>query len=257
MKPEDQRLFRQFKRFHKLHYETHRHDAPSHQLARGIIREMLSGLPVRDAETIAKARAELLAAERLKELYKQLGLAIPDQLQTYQPPPEAPEYPPPPQPPRFPSRQEKARQAAQLQPTTEVSGAPSEVNIKPDMKPPRRLATSYLGPLGLLRMLGAGDEDHIIMKIILGTDPLQDFEEDDPSQTIVLDYKTDASSDVDNLSEVSMTSAGGISKQEFQELLSRHCSTASAHGGFHRRPSCQGRRYVGRTSGGGSGESHL
>ena len=37
MKPEDQRLFRQFKCFHKLYYETHRHDAPSHQLARGII----------------------------------------------------------------------------------------------------------------------------------------------------------------------------------------------------------------------------
>ena len=63
MKPEDQRLFRQFKRFHKLHYETHGHDAPSHYLARGIIREMFSGLPARDAETIAKARAELLATE--------------------------------------------------------------------------------------------------------------------------------------------------------------------------------------------------
>ena len=37
MKSEDQRLFRQFKCFHKLHYETHGHDAPSHQLARGII----------------------------------------------------------------------------------------------------------------------------------------------------------------------------------------------------------------------------
>ena len=30
MKPEDQRLFRQFKRFHKRYYETHGHDAPSH-----------------------------------------------------------------------------------------------------------------------------------------------------------------------------------------------------------------------------------
>ena len=28
MKPEDQRLFRQFKRFHKRYYETHGHDAP-------------------------------------------------------------------------------------------------------------------------------------------------------------------------------------------------------------------------------------
>ena len=96
MKPEDQRLLRQFKHFHKLHYETHGHDTPSHQLARGIIREMFSGLPARDAETIAKARAELLATERLKELCKQLGLAIPAKLQMYQPPPEAPEYPPPP-----------------------------------------------------------------------------------------------------------------------------------------------------------------
>ena len=138
----------------------------------------------------------------------------------YQPPPEAPEYPPPPQPSRFPSKQEKVRQAAQSQPSAEASVVPSELNIKPDMKPPRRLATSYLGPPGLLRMLGAGDEDHIITKVLPGTDPLQDFEEDNPSQTIVIDYETDASSDVDDLSEVLMTSAGGISKQEFQELLS-------------------------------------
>ena len=138
----------------------------------------------------------------------------------YPPPPEAPEYPPPPQPPRFPSRQEKVRQAAQSQPSMEASVAPSELDIKPDVKPPRRLTTSYLGPPGLLRMLGAGDEDHIITKVLPGTDPLQDFEEDDLSQTIVIDYKTDASSDIDDLSEVSMTSAGGISKQEFQGLLS-------------------------------------
>ena len=181
---------------------------------------MFSGLPARDAETIAKARVELLATERLKELCKQLGLAILAELQMYQPPLEAPEYPPPPQPPRFPSRQEKARQAAQSQPTAEASVAPSEVDIKPDVKPPRRLATSYLGPPGLLRMLGVGDEDHIITKVLPGTDPLQDFEEDDLSQTIVIDYETDASSDIDDLSEVSMTSTRGISKEEFQGLLS-------------------------------------
>ena len=69
-------------------------------------------------------------------------------------------------------------------------------------------------------MLGTGDEDHIIMKVLPGTDPLQDFEEDDQSQTILIDYETDASSDVDDLSEASMTSARGISKQEFLGLLS-------------------------------------
>ena len=93
MKSEDQRLFRQFKRFHKRYYETHGHDAPSHQLTRGIVQQMFPGLPSADAETIAKARAKLLATERLKELCKQLGLAVPTQLQAYPPPPAAPEFP--------------------------------------------------------------------------------------------------------------------------------------------------------------------
>ena len=206
MTPEDQRLFRQFKHFHKRYYKTHGHDAPSHQLTRGIVQQMFPGLPSADAETIAKARAELLAAERIKELCKQLGLAIPTELQTYPPRQEAPEYPPPPEP-----RQEKER-AAQQQ-------ASEEADVKPDIKP-RRLATTYLGPPGLLRMVGTGDEEHIITRVIPGTDPLQDFEEDDPSQLIVIDDDTDDSSDADNLSEVSMVSAGGIGKQEFQALLS-------------------------------------
>ena len=213
MKPEDQRLFRQFKKFHKRYYETHGHDAPSHQLTRGIVQQMFPGLPSADAETITKARAELLAAERLKELCKQLGLAVPTQLQTYPPPPEAPEYPPPPQPPRFLSKQDKEKVAAQQQQPSE------EVETKPDIKP-RRLATTYLGPPGLLRMLGSGDEDHIITRVVPGTDPLQDFDDDDPSQFIIIDDDTDESSDVDDLSEVSMASAGGIGKQEFQALLS-------------------------------------
>ena len=213
MKPEDQRLFRQFKRFHKQYYETHGHDAPSHQPTRGIIQQMFPGLPSADADTIAKARAELLAAEQLKELCKQLGLAVPTQLQEYPPPPEAPEYPPPPQPPQFLSRQDKERMAAQQQPLVEAQAAEAKLDIKP-----RRLATSYLGPPGLLRMIGSGNEDHIITRVVPGMDPMQDFDDDDPSQTIVIDHDTDASSDVDDLSEVSMASAGGIGKQEFQGL---------------------------------------
>ena len=94
-----------------------------------------------------------------------------------------------------------------------------EAEVKPDVKS-RRLATSYLGPPGLLRMIGSGDEEHIITRVVPGMDPMQDFEDDDPSQFIVIDEDTDASSDVDDLSEVSMASAGGIGKQEFQGLLS-------------------------------------
>ena len=211
MKPEDQRLFRQFKRFHKRYYETHGHDAPSHQLTRGIVQQMFPGLPSADVETIAKARANLLATERLKELCKQLGLAVPTQLQQYPAPQEAPEYLPQPQPPRFLLRQDKER-AAQQQ-------SVEEAEVKPDVKS-RRMATSYLGPPGLLQMIGSGDEEHIITRVVPGTDPMQDFEDDDPSQFIVIDEDTDASSDADDLSEVSMASAGGIGKQEFQGLLS-------------------------------------
>ena len=123
MKPEDQCLFRQFKRFHKQYYETHGHDAPSHQLTRGIVQQMFLELPSADADTIAKARTELLATKRLKELCKQLGLAVPTQLQEYPPPPEAPEYPPPPQPLRFLSRQDKERMAAQQEPLVEAEEA--------------------------------------------------------------------------------------------------------------------------------------
>ena len=69
-------------------------------------------------------------------------------------------------------------------------------------------------------MIGSSDEEHIITRVVPGTDPLQDFEDDDPSQFIVIDDDTDESSDADDLSEVSMASTGGIGKQEFQALLS-------------------------------------
>ena len=55
LSPEDRQLFRQFKAFHKLHYDLYGHDAPSHQLTRGIIQKMFSGIPAHDAEVIAKA----------------------------------------------------------------------------------------------------------------------------------------------------------------------------------------------------------
>ena len=104
---------------------------------------------------------------------------------------------------------------ATQQPAVEAEEAETKLDVKP-----RRLATSYLGPPGLLQMIRSGDEDHIITRVVPGTDQMQDFEDDDPSQFIVIDHDTDASSDVDDLSEVSMASAGGIGKQEFQGLLS-------------------------------------
>ena len=214
LSPEDRQLFQQFKAFHKLHYDLYSHDAPSHQLARGIIKEMFSGIPAQDAEVIAMARAEILAAERLKELCKQLGLVVPTELQQPWQREEAPEYPPPPPPLQFPSQQEEQQQQTQAVPQPSTS----EEDVKPDVKPPRLLATTYLGRPGLLRMIGVGDDDHIITKVIPGTDPMQDFDEDDPSNVITIDHETDES-DIDDLSEVSMVSADVMSREELQSLL--------------------------------------
>ena len=79
LSPPDQKLFLQFKEFHRQYYNQHGETMPSYQLARGIVRQIFSGLPTRDAETIAKAREELLAAERLKVLCKRLGLKVPNE----------------------------------------------------------------------------------------------------------------------------------------------------------------------------------
>ena len=72
-------------------------------------------------------------------------------------------------------------------------------------------------------MDGAGDEDHIITRVIPGTDPLQEFDEDDPTDRSI-DHETDES-DVDDLSEVSMTSANAMTKEELQGLLANVAAT--------------------------------
>ena len=59
-------------------------------------------------------------------------------------------------------------------------------------------------------MLEMGDEDHIITKVVPGTAPLQKYDEDDPTQLITIDYETDESDEVDDLSVFSMASEEGI-----------------------------------------------
>ena len=83
---------------------------------------------------------------------------------------------------------------------------------------------SFLGKPGLLCMVGAGDEDHIITRVLSGTDPLQEFSEDDPQDFITIDHETDES-DVDDLLEASMVSADTMTKEELQGLLSNMAAT--------------------------------
>ena len=213
--PEDRQLFRQFKKFHKLHYELYGHDVPSHQLTHGIIKKMFFGIPAKDAKVIAAVRAEIFVVEWLKSLCKQLGLAVPIELQQCQQI-EAPEYPPPPSPLQFPLRQEEQKQLTWSVPQPESSEVAQDIKL--DVKLPRRMTTSFLGKPGLLHKVGTGDEDHIITRVLPGTDPLQEFDEDDREDIITIDHETD-DSDVDNLSEASMVSADTMMKEELQGLL--------------------------------------
>ena len=66
-------------------------------------------------------------------------------------------------------------------------------------------------------MVGVGNEDHIITRVIPGTNTLQEFNEDDPEDVITIDHETDES-DVDDLPEASMVSADAMSKEELQGL---------------------------------------
>ena len=74
---------------------------------------------------------------------------------------------------------------------------------------------------------------------------MQDFEDDDPSQFIVIDHDTDASSDVDDLSEVSMALSQRHRKTRVPGTLIRHYGAAPMNGSFSGCPSLKGQRHVG------------
>ena len=193
---------------------------PLYQLARGIVRQVFSGSPTRDAETIAKAREELLAAERLKVLCKRLGLKVPNEAIQH----VVKEVPHPEQEPlHFPSIEMQQREAeATSQPETLMEPVEEEQDIKPDIKPVvRRMAMQRLGEKGLLkRFIGQVNDEVIVTHVQAGTDPLQEFHEDNPAQMVVIDVSTDEEIDLaDDLSEVSMVSQGNVTHVELENLL--------------------------------------
>ena len=233
LSPEDQRLFRQFKQFHKQHHKVYGYDMQASHLSRGIVKEIFRGLPTRDAETIAKARAEILAVERVKSLCKELGLKVsPAVMERI----EAAPLQPMPQELRFPAVEDMEAVESKLSsflravqgPEKEPQGAEMlPVKEEPDVKPPRRLATEYLSQKGLLKMVGPADEETFVTHVQRGTDPLQRFHRDKPEDMIDLAYSTEEEiEDADDLSEVSMESEGGVTADELKTLLG---SISQAH----------------------------
>ena len=96
-----------------------------------------------------------------------------------------------------------------------------------DVKPPRRLAMSYLGQRGILKLVGKEDEEVFVTHVKRGTDPLQKFHKDVPEEMVEILYSTDEEiEEADDLSEVSMESQGGILAGKLKDLLS---SISQAH----------------------------
>ena len=181
---------------------------------------MFSGLPTRDAETIARVREELLTAERLKVLCKKLGLKVPTEAIQH----VVREVPHPEQEPLcFPSIESQQREAeAALQPETATEPAEEEQDVKPDIKPVvPHMATQRFGEKRLLkRFVGQVNDEVIVTHVQAGTDPMQRFHEDDPEQMVVIDVSTDEEIDLaDDLSEVSMVSQGNVTHAELENLL--------------------------------------
>ena len=224
LNPDDQKLFRQFKQFHKQHQKLYGYDTQASHLSRGIVKEIFRGLPTRDAETIVRARAEILGVERVKALCKELGLKVsPAVIKKI----ETNLLQPLPQGLRFPSVEEMevaepAGETLTAMVKAEEFGEQEEaIKQEPeDVKPPGRLATLYLGQRGLLKLVGKEDEEVFVTHVKRGTDPLQKFYKDVPKEMVELLYSTDEEiEDADDLSEVSMESQGGVSADGLKDLL--------------------------------------
>ena len=190
-------------------------------------------MPTRDAETIARAREELLAVERLKALCKKLGLKVPqeaiERVVREEPRPEA-------GPLQFPSIQQLEAEAsaraeasaqAEVDVPTEAEKRPleeeeAEVDIKPDVKPLlKKMATQKHGEKGLLkRFVGQIDDEIIVTHVKPGTDPYQRYDEDNPAEMVELEESIDEEvEDADDLSEVSLMSQGDVTPAELKTLL--------------------------------------
>ena len=75
---EDQRRFRQFRRFHHHYFGVYGEHVPSYHMARQVITDLMLGLPAASADAIAAKRAQILAEDRLRVLCHIHGYKFPE-----------------------------------------------------------------------------------------------------------------------------------------------------------------------------------
>ena len=238
---EDQRRFRQFRRFHRQYFGVFSEHVPSYYVARQVITDLMPGLPAASADVIAAKRAEILAEDRLCVLCRLHGYKFPEKEMRVEAPREEEEAEPS---YRFPSVQDEYRMGLATatceeieelvgEPFMETESAPGErqqvpkapkhvvptvIKTEPseDVKP-KCLRTEIFGQKSLLRWEGTGDEEVVITRVHKGNNPLGwYFEDTDATQQVI---EVEESDSEDDLSVVSLQSAGNTSKEELKGVL--------------------------------------
>ena len=244
---EDQRRFRQFRRFHRQYFGVFGEHLPSYHMARQVIADLMPGLPAESADAIAAKRAEILAEDRLRELCRLHGYKFPEKEMRVTAPAEEgeeePSY-------RFPSVQDELQMGLRTttreeieqltgEPFVEAEAAhdeeeqvarapkrviPTMIKTEPgeDIKP-KRLRTEIFGQKSLLRWEGTGDEEVLITRVQKGNDPLQRYYEDPAATRETIEVEESDSED--DLSVVSLQSEGDVSREELKGVL--QCLAAS------------------------------
>ena len=209
------------------HYrkQMHLYDkmVPTYKEVCSTMKEHFSTIPSKDGDQLAKAQRRLLAEERMKDLCKGLGYAVPEKLTTEQ---STAKYDMPRPTLWFePVGPENSDEDLPEGPTTPGDQSPSmgmsTVTVKQegDEDVKLKLATSTCSAKHLRRMLGR-TADCMITRIHCGNNPYCEFVVDDPLTQEEIILSSEDESEMDNLDEVSLDSMP-VTSIELQEVLTK------------------------------------
>ena len=194
---------------------------PTYKEVHSTMKEHFPAIPSKDGDQLAEAQRRLLAEERMKDLCKGLGYAMPEKLMT-KPSTDGDDM-------SLhtlwfkPVGPESSDEDLPEGPTTPDDQSPSMgagmVTVKQegdeDVKP--KLATSTCSARYLRQMLG-GTADCMKTRIHRGNDPYCEFVVDDPLTQEEIILSSEEESEVDDLDEVSLDSIP-VTNKELQEVL--------------------------------------
>ena len=219
----EQKVYRKLLQHYRKQMHLYNKMVPTYKEVPSTMKEHLPMIPSNDRDQLAEAQRRLLAEERMKDLRKGLGYAVPEKLTTKR---STAEYDIP-----QPTLQvelvgpESSDEDLPEGPTTLGDQSPSMgtsmITVKQegdeDVKP--KLATSICSTRHLRQMLG-GTADCMITRIRCGNDPYCEFVVDDPLTQEEIILSSEEESEVDDLDEVSLNSMP-ITNKELQEVLTK------------------------------------